>query len=102
MIFQDYEKIFIPLLNGSKSNNMKIRSNLAVSENGFVFDPSTGESFSVNEVGVEILNQLKITSDTEEIVKHLEGIYEIDALTLEKSIADFMTMMEEFNLINHG
>ena len=31
---------------------MKIRENLAVSDNGFVFDPETGESFTVNEVGV--------------------------------------------------
>lgn len=80
---------------------MKIRSNLAVSENGFVFDPRTGESFAVNEVGVEIINQLKVTSDIQEIVKHLESVYEIDALTLEKSIADFMRMMEEFKLVDH-
>jgi len=85
----------------TKSNFMKIRSNLAVSENGFVFDPSTGESFSVNEVGVEIINQFKVTSDMNEVVKHLEDIYEIDTLTLEKSISDFMKMMEEFNLIDH-
>ena len=77
---------------------MKIRSNLAVSENGFVFDPKTGESFTVNEVGVEIINQLKETSSIDELIKNLEEKYEVDQYTLEKSITDFLNMMQEFNL----
>ena len=77
---------------------MKIRSNLAVSEKGFVFDPKTGESFNVNEVGVEVINQLKKTSNIEEIINNLEEIYEVDKYTLEKSITDFLNMMQEFNL----
>lgn len=80
---------------------MKIRSNLAVSENGFVFDPRTGESFTVNELGVEIINQLKINSDKGSLIKHLEEIYEVDELTLEKSISDFMNMMQDFNLLEN-
>ncbi len=80
---------------------MKIRSNLAVSENGFVFDSKTGESFTVNEVGVEIINQLKKTSSTDELIKTLEEKYEVDSYTLEKSVTDFLNMMQEFNLIEN-
>ncbi len=78
---------------------MKIRSNLAVSENGFVFDPKTGESFTVNEVGVEIINQLKTTTDLDKVMKNIEADYEVDHFTLEKSMNDFITMMQEFNLL---
>ena len=77
---------------------MKIRENLAVSDNGFVFDPETGESFTVNEVGVSIIKQLQKDSDQEKLVSILEEEYEIDSLTLEKSISDFMIMMQEFKL----
>jgi len=77
---------------------MKIRENLAVSDNGFVFDPETGESFTVNEVGVSIIKQLQNNSDHDELIQVLEEEYEIDRLTLEKSISDFMTMMQEFKL----
>ncbi len=77
---------------------MKIRSNLAVSENGFVFDPKTGESFTVNELGVEIINQLKVTSNIDELLKKLEETYDVDPYTLEKSVTDFLNMMQEFNL----
>lgn len=80
---------------------MKIRSNLAVSENGFVFDPKTGESFTVNEVGVEIINQLKKTSDLDKVMKNIESNYEVDHYTLEKSITDFVNMMQEFNLLEN-
>ncbi len=80
---------------------MKIRSNLAVSENGFVFDPKTGESFTVNKVGVEIINQLKKTSDLDKVMKNIESNYEVDHYTLEKSITDFVNMMQEFNLLEN-
>ena len=33
---------------------MKIRNDLAISETGFIFDPVTGESFSLNQIGAEI------------------------------------------------
>ena len=39
---------------------MKINRNLAISENGFVFNPTTGDSFSVNEIGALIINEIKI------------------------------------------
>ncbi len=77
---------------------MKVRENLAVSKNGFVFDPETGESFTVNEVGIEIIIQLQKSPDQKELISKLEDIYEIDNLTLEKSVADFLIMMQEFKL----
>jgi len=77
---------------------MKVRENLAVSKNGFVFDPETGESFTVNEVGIEIISQLQKNPNQEELINKLEEIYEIDSLTLEKSISDFLIMMQEFKL----
>jgi hypothetical protein len=77
---------------------MKIRENLAVSDNGFVFDPETGESFTVNLVGVDIIKQLQKNPSKEDLIERMEEEYEIDALTLEKSISDFLIMMQEFKL----
>ncbi|MBX9952829.1 MAG: PqqD family protein [Candidatus Obscuribacterales bacterium] len=34
-------------------------SQLAVSETGFIFDPQTGQSFSVNQTGLIVLDLLK-------------------------------------------
>ena len=38
---------------------MKISSNIAVSDSGFIFNPTTGDSFSTNVVGMEIIRILK-------------------------------------------
>ena len=38
---------------------MKLKRNIAVSESGFLFDPTSGESYSLNEQGLEILNLMK-------------------------------------------
>jgi hypothetical protein len=38
---------------------MRIRKNIAISENGFIFNPLTGDSFSVNETGIFIIQKTK-------------------------------------------
>ena len=34
---------------------MRLKKNIAVSDSGFVFNPTTGDSYSLNPVGKEIL-----------------------------------------------
>jgi hypothetical protein len=38
---------------------MLIKENIALSENGFVFNPSTGDSFTMNSTGKEVLMLIK-------------------------------------------
>ena len=38
---------------------MKLKKNIATSEAGFIFNPGTGDSFSVNNIGSEILVMFK-------------------------------------------
>ncbi len=78
---------------------MKIKSNIAVSETGFVFDPTSGESYSINPVGQEILHQLKDGKSIEEISTMITGEYEIDAASFEKYYYDFIGMLRQFQLI---
>ncbi len=80
---------------------MNINKNLAISENGFVFDPTTGESFSLNPVGVEILSYLKKDMSKEEIVKSLLEKYDTDDITIEKNYMEFLTMLQEYKLIEN-
>ena len=79
---------------------MKIKKNIAVSETGFVFDPTSGESYSINPVGQEILEQMKDGRSGEEISKAMTGEYEIDAASFEKYYYDFIGMLRQFQLID--
>jgi len=40
---------------------MKLKNNIAISETGFVFDPNSGDSYSLNTIGKEILEMVKLT-----------------------------------------
>jgi len=73
---------------------MKIKKNIAISDSGFIFNPSTGDSFSVNPIGLEIIKLLKDEKSSDEIKKHILKTYAIDESTIEKDYYDFLKMLE--------
>ena len=77
---------------------MKIRKNVAVSDNGFLFNPLTGDSYSVNLIGQEIIRYLKEGKSEEEIMKTITDGYMIDNNTAEKDFLDFKRMLEAYKL----
>jgi hypothetical protein len=77
---------------------MQIKKNIAVSDTGFVFDPSNGDSFSVNPIGLEILKMLKDGQSENEIKKNITSKYQVDNDTLEKDFYDFTKMIETLKL----
>ncbi len=78
---------------------MNIKKDIAISDSGFVFDPTTGESYSLNPIGVEILTLLKEGNDQQEITDFIIQRYEIDKSTFENNYYDFINMLKKFNLI---
>lgn len=77
---------------------MNIRKNIAISENGFIFNPLTGDSFSVNQTGVFILQKMKEGESSEVIIKALQEEYELDNNTAEKDLYDFLSMLKSYQL----
>ena len=51
---------------------MKIKKNIAISDSGFIFNPDTGESFTANPIGLEILSMLKDGLDAKAVRKQLK------------------------------
>ncbi len=79
---------------------MKLKKNIAISESGFIFNPEIGTSFTTNSLGVAILKQLKIKTSPEEIIASIVKNYEIDAITCEKDLDDFLRILDQYNLID--
>lgn len=79
---------------------MKLKKNIAISESGFIFDPTSGDSFSLNEVGLEILELLREDKAIDEITTYFTGQYEIDPASFEKYFYDFVGMLKHFQLID--
>ena len=80
---------------------MKIKKNIAISESGFVFDPTTGESYSLNSIGIEMVDLLKQEKSFEEIRDFVLEKYDIDAVSFEKYYYDFISRLREFKLIEN-
>jgi hypothetical protein len=78
---------------------MNIKKNIATSENGFIFNPATGDSFSANEVAAEILQAMK-NGDTELQIKNkLLEKYEVSPEQLNRDWEDWMAQLKEANLL---
>ena len=78
---------------------MKLQKNIAVSEAGLLFNPVTGESFSVNPIGIEILNLIREEKNPEQIRKVILEKYSTDEITFEKDYHDFIGILEHNNLL---
>ena len=79
---------------------MNLKRNIAVSESGFVFDPTAGESYSLNEQGIEIINLLKLNKTSEEIALYMTEKYDVGTDDFEKYYFDFVGMLKQFKLID--
>ncbi len=77
---------------------MKVKR-LAISEDGFIFDPTTGNSFTTNETGLFILQLLKEGKSPEEIVRELVNQYDVDEQEAERDVLDFMEKLRRYKLL---
>jgi hypothetical protein len=78
---------------------MKLKKNIATSENGFIFNPSTGDSFSANAVAAEILAELKNGKNEKEIKGGILERYEVRPEQLDRDWEDWLIQLKEANLL---
>lgn len=77
---------------------MKVNNNVAISNSGFIFNATRGDSFTTNPIGLDILNWLKEGKTTEEIISNIVEKYEVDATKSEIDVLDFFKMLKEYHL----
>ncbi len=78
-----------------------IKKNIATNEFGFIFNPATGDSYSSNPIAAEIIQLMKDNLSVNEIKKTLLDKYEVDKLTIEKDVDEFVTLLKENNLLSN-
>ncbi|PLX00345.1 MAG: HPr-rel-A system PqqD family protein [Marinilabiliales bacterium] len=77
---------------------MKVRENLAISDTGFVFDPTSGDSFSLNPIATDLMNLLKNSTSMEDIKFYFVNKYEVSESTVEKDVIDFISVLKQHGL----
>ena len=68
---------------------------LAINDEGFVFDPCSGESYIVNSTGLSILKALKGTLKDEDILVVLCNEFDVITEDALADIADFKNSLEK-------
>ena len=73
--------------------------NLAISDTGFIFDPFSGKTFTVNEVGMVIIQSLKNGEDVGLIQNKIMEEFDTTLDQIERDISDFLIQLKEQSLI---
>lgn len=79
---------------------MTLKKNITISENGFLFDGATGDSYSVNPTATEIMKLLQEGKSEEEICSELMKKFEVEAYVVERHYFEFTNLLQHLNLIS--
>ncbi len=81
---------------GSDSQQLQRLKDLAVSESGFVFDPHSGQTFSLNQTGRAVLEALRRGASADEIVAGLREAFAVEpGADLARDVAEFLLVARE-------
>ncbi len=81
---------------------IKLSQNIAISETGFLFNPSTGESFTINAIGAHVIALLKEDLSNDEIIKRMSEEYEADVNEISRDFEEFLDSLKNNNLIDEN
>jgi len=74
-------------------------SHLAISAEGFIFNPSTGDSFQVSQTGLQIVNALREDKSENEIAQTLSDTYDVSLENAQRDLADFKSNLKFLGLL---
>ena len=76
-----------------------LKKDIALSDTGVVFNPATGDSFSVNAVGLELLRLLQSGLAEAEVKTQMLERFEVAPHTLDKDYTDFIQLLRQHQLL---
>lgn len=77
---------------------MSALTTLAVTEDGFALDPSTGESYTLNRCGQLVLQRLQQGENRRQIASFLSDNFGIAPSLAERDVADFFVQLNILGL----
>jgi hypothetical protein len=95
-------KLLLPLkCTQTPISNMKLSKNIAISDTGYIFNPTNGDSFSCNPVGADIIQLLKDGIDKEGIIAYITEKYDVNQRTVERDLEDFIMQLQDSYLVGN-
>ena len=73
---------------------------LAVSDSGFVFDPTTGHTYTLNATALVVLRALSQGTPLDEITRALGDAFDLEGgEDLDRDVQDFVSRLREQGLV---
>ena len=66
---------------------------IAISDTGFVFDPTTGQTFRLNKTALFIVRTLQSGSKLEQVTEKMVDHFNIDKPTAKEDLKEFLSLM---------
>jgi len=79
---------------------MNLAEDFTLSKSGFLFDHSTGLTYTLNPTGKFIFQMISDNKDAAEILTALTGQFMIDSDTAKRDLEDFYRQMREMGMID--
>jgi hypothetical protein len=74
---------------------------LAISASGFVFDPISGGTFTVNATGRALLEGLRDGLGLDGLTERLRARFEIDGADLRRDVLEYVRALQDAGLLPH-
>jgi PqqD family protein of HPr-rel-A system len=79
----------------------RVKSGLRIHDEGMVFDPSTGESFTLNPTGLAILKMMVEGADENTIFVKMSKDYQITETEFDRYFLDFISVLKSYQLLDN-
>ena len=81
---------------------MKVSPDLIFHEKGFIFDPNTGATYSLNTSGAFIFQQLQNGVTGAELVQRVVDTFDVDTKTARRDVEDIIQQFISLGLVTTG
>jgi hypothetical protein len=79
--------------------DIQIKPSLQISDQGTLFDPETGDTFTINESGLILIKMLYEGKNPETIFLSLSESFALTRELFDRIVIDFKSMLKSFNLL---
>ncbi len=72
---------------------------LIINDEGFAFDPVTGDTYNINPAGLLIMNAIKAGARPDQILDSVVAHYNVDRQTADRDVEVFLNELQRNKLI---
>lgn len=80
-------------------SHAKRLSDLAISDTGFVFDPYTGSTFTVNATGVSVLSAMKEGLEPASVEARIRERFDARGADVARDVDDFVAALKHHGIL---